>query len=69
MRVLTGGTLPPNPPIPISGKKMEQALEALKSTEYVPVRCAARLAVTDTALLNLQIGWRFTRHESGQDSP
>ncbi|MBX3066804.1 MAG: CpsD/CapB family tyrosine-protein kinase [Anaerolineae bacterium] len=52
LRVLTSGTLPPNPADLISGKKMEQALEALKSkAEYVLFDAPPVLAVTDTALL------------------
>ncbi|MBX3084380.1 MAG: CpsD/CapB family tyrosine-protein kinase [Anaerolineae bacterium] len=52
LAVLTSGPLPPNPADLISAKKMETAIDALKSkAEYVLFDAPPVLAVTDTALL------------------
>jgi non-specific protein-tyrosine kinase len=56
LAILTSGDLPPNPADVIGSKRMDEVIEALKTTaEYVLFDVPPALAVTDAALLGLKV--------------
>lgn len=56
LRILTSGPLPPNPADVLVSRRMQQAIEVLKEkAEYVLFDIPPALAVTDAALLGLQV--------------